>query len=68
MKREALKKIKPNEVPEMQWDCGEDVPTSWEQEDLRKMTFKTIKHNLKIGSIDKQTYTALMEGARNKVF
>jgi hypothetical protein len=67
-KRNLLKKAIPNDVPEVQWNCGEDVPISWEPEDLRKMSFKTIKNNLKIGAIDKQTYKALMEGARNRAF
>ena len=67
-RRELLKKALPTDIPEVQWNCGEDVPLSWEPEELRKMAFKTIKHNLKIGSIDKKTYTSLMENARNKVF
>ena len=43
-RRELLKKVVPNDVPEVQWNCGEDVPISWEPEDLRKMAFIKINH------------------------
>ena len=61
MNRDKLKKIKP------QWDpndiqsgpeyfCGDDVPISWEPEELRRMRKKTLRQNYKNGYFTKSQY------------
>jgi len=53
---------------EVPWNCGDDCPVSWDEEDLKKMAFKTVKHNYKIGAITKEVYLSLMGSVRNGIY
>ena len=61
MNRKELKGVKskwdPNDTQSgPEWTCGDDVPISWEPEELRRMRKKTLRQNYKNGYFTKSQY------------
>lgn len=59
--RDKLKNIKPkfdpNDMPiTPEWTCGDDVPVSWESDELRRMKKKTLRQNYNNGYLTKWQY------------
>lgn len=59
--------LPPIEVMDLpQWNCGPDVPFTWEPEELKALAFRTIKDNFKRGVISKDTYLGMMQRVRSQ--
>ena len=64
--RDKFKKLAVEEAtcPTIEWNCGADLPLTWEKEELKKMMFSTIKVNYRKGAITESTYKRLMQHVR----
>lgn len=48
------------------WSPGEDFPISFDDADIKALSFRIIKQNYKNGAIDKDTYQSMMKTVRQK--
>lgn len=42
------------------WFVGEDVPYNWDPLEIHNEAVRTLRTNLKIGSIDQETYLVML--------